>query len=249
MKISTCNDTHLAFGDLNLNNDENAEVLCLNGDICEMVNLEKYLPFFEDVCSKWNHVLYVLGNHEFYDTSIQVGSALASAIPIPNLHVLDNDVKVIGDVTFLGSTLWTDMNKNDFLTKRECHNRMNDYRFIKYNDKKLTPDDTIAMHEESIEFLNKSLKEVTTDKVVVMTHHAPHHKSIDPMYHGSLINYAFYSDLENLILDNNISIWLHGHCHNFSEYYIGETRVINNPRGYFKHEKVANNFDLLNVYV
>lgn len=249
MKISSGSDLHLAFGNLTLNNDDNAEVLCLNGDICELVDIEKYLPFFKDVCSKWNHVLYVLGNHEFYGTSIQAGLAIASAIPIPNLHVLDNDIKVIGDVTFLGCTLWTDFNKNDFGAKRECHKRMNDFRFIKYNDKKLTPDDTIDMHEESVEFLKKSLKEVTTDKVVVMTHHAPHYQAIETTYHGSLINHAFYSDLENLILGNKISVWFHGHCHNPVDYYIKNTRIINNPRGYLNREKIADNFRLLTIEI
>lgn len=247
MKISTCNDLHLFFGEITLNNDENSDVLCLNGDICELVDLEKYLHFFQDVCSKWKHVIYVLGNHEFYGTSIQKGSALASAIQTSNLYVLDNDIKVIDDVKFLGCTLWTDMNKNDFGTKRECYRYMNDFRCIKYNDKKLTPDDTIDMHEESVAFLKKALKEVTTDKVVVTTHHAPHYKSIYPMYHGSLINHAYYSDLENLILDNKIDIWFHGHCHNHVDYYVGATRIINNPRGYAKREKIADDFKLLTI--
>jgi Icc-related predicted phosphoesterase len=245
MKICSGNDLHLSFGELTLNNDDNAEVLCLNGDICELVHIEKYIPFFEDVCSKWKHVIYVLGNHEFYDTSIQKGYAIASSIPIPNLYVLNNEVKVIEDVTFLGCTLWTDMNKNHSVAKSVAHKNMNDFRYIKYNDKRLTPEDTIVMHDESVAFLKKSLKEVTTNKVVVTTHHAPHYKSIDPMYHGSLINYAFYSDLENLILDNKIDFWLHGHCHSYADYYINNTRIINNPRGYFKREKISDNFNLL----
>lgn len=249
MKISTCNDLHLYFGDLVLTNDDDAEVLCLNGDICELVHIEKYLTFFKDVCSKWKHVIYILGNHEFYETSIQDGIIIATSIPIPNLYVLNNDVKVIEDVTFLGCTLWTDMNKNNFGVKKEAHKNMNDFRYIKYNDKKLTPDDTIDMHEQSVEFLKKSLKEVTSEKVVVMTHHAPHYKSIHPMYHGSLINYAFYSDLENIILDNKIDIIFHGHCHHPVDYYVGETRIINNPRGYLNHERIANDFKLITVEI
>lgn len=249
MKISSGGDLHLFFGEITLNNDENSEVLCLNGDVCELIHLKSYLPFFKDVCSKWNHVMYVLGNHEFYGTSIQKGLEIANSIDIPNLYVLNNNVKVIDDVTFLGCTLWTDMNKNDFYSKRVCHKGMNDFRWIDNHKKRLTPDCTIDMHNESIAFLQKSLKEVNTNKVVVTTHHAPHYKSIDPIYHGSLINYAYYSDLENLILDNKIDIWLHGHCHNHVDYYIENTRIINNPRGYLHRERIADNFKLFTISI
>ncbi len=34
MKIALASDIHLEFGDLDLTNDENAEVLILSGDIC-----------------------------------------------------------------------------------------------------------------------------------------------------------------------------------------------------------------------
>lgn len=27
-------------------------------------------------------------------------------------------------------------------------------------------------------------------------------------------------------------IWIHGHSHSSKDYYIGKTRIINNPRGY-----------------
>jgi predicted phosphodiesterase len=34
MKIAICSDIHLEFGDINLQNTENADVLILGGDIC-----------------------------------------------------------------------------------------------------------------------------------------------------------------------------------------------------------------------
>ena len=34
MKIALASDIHLEFGDINLKNDENAELLILSGDIC-----------------------------------------------------------------------------------------------------------------------------------------------------------------------------------------------------------------------
>jgi len=39
MKIAICSDVHLEFGQLELENTQNAEVLVLSGDICTAVDL------------------------------------------------------------------------------------------------------------------------------------------------------------------------------------------------------------------
>jgi len=49
---------------------------------------------------------------------------------------------------------------------------------------------------------------------------------------GDAINPAFASDLENLILEFQPELWIHGHIHTACDYTIGKTRVICNPRGY-----------------
>jgi hypothetical protein len=46
------------------------------------------------------------------------------------LYVLDKEIKTIGDVTFIGGTLWTDMNNCDSLTLYHVRGMMNDYRTI-----------------------------------------------------------------------------------------------------------------------
>jgi hypothetical protein len=69
--------------------------------------------------------------------------------------------------------------------------------------------------------------------------------SIDPTYKDDHhMNGAYYSDLSELILDNpQIKTWVHGHMHNQSDYMIGDTRVVTNPRGYMGYETIANTFD------
>jgi Icc-related predicted phosphoesterase len=42
--------------------------------------------------------------------------------------------------------------------------------------------------------------------------------------------------LESLVLASNALLWVHGHIHSQSDYHIGETRVIANPRGYPREE-------------
>jgi Icc-related predicted phosphoesterase len=83
-------------------------------------------------------------------------------------------------------------------------------------------------------------------KFVVVTHHAPTTLSIGAMYkHDTLMNGAFASDLTDFILDRpQIKLWTHGHMHNVSDYMIGDTRVVCNPRGYIGHEQRALSFEL-----
>jgi len=41
MKIAICSDLHLEFGDINLQNTDNADVLILGGDICVASDIGK----------------------------------------------------------------------------------------------------------------------------------------------------------------------------------------------------------------
>ena len=77
MKIALASDLHLEFGDIILKNTENADVLILAGDICVINHFrfgnhysERYFNFFKRVSEEFPHVIYILGNHEFYDYDI-----------------------------------------------------------------------------------------------------------------------------------------------------------------------------------
>ena len=66
-------------------------------------------------------MIYVLGNHEHYHgdfatTANRIRSMLESNM-LSNVYLLDREIKVIDDVTFIGGTLWTDMNNGDQLTQ------------------------------------------------------------------------------------------------------------------------------------
>jgi Icc-related predicted phosphoesterase len=83
-------------------------------------------------------------------------------------------------------------------------------------------------------------------RFVVVGHHAPSEQSVAEMYkHDTLMNGNFFSNLEQFILDRpQIELWTHGHMHNSSDYTIGTTRVVCNPRGYIGHEDRAVEFKL-----
>jgi 3',5'-cyclic AMP phosphodiesterase CpdA len=44
MKIAVCSDLHLEFGDINLQNTDNADVLILGGDICVAADIGRPDP-------------------------------------------------------------------------------------------------------------------------------------------------------------------------------------------------------------
>jgi hypothetical protein len=58
------------------------------------------------------------------------------------------------------------------------------------------------------------------------------------------MNGGYHSRLSDFILDHpNIKVWCHGHMHNFTDYMVGDTRVLANPRGYKGYEAIAETFD------
>lgn len=146
MKIAVCSDLHLEFGPISLQNDDNADVLVLSGDICvakdvrirddyglmgENKNNDIH-TFFQECCERFRHVIYIMGNHEHYhgDFATSLGSLRTHLGYLRNLYILDKEVKVIDDVVFVAGTLWTDMNKEDPITLNQIRGYMNDYRII-----------------------------------------------------------------------------------------------------------------------
>jgi Icc-related predicted phosphoesterase len=266
MKIALASDIHLEFGDLFLKNEENAEVLILSGDICT-AKVFKHKPkeralvldFFKRCSFQFPHVVYVMGNHEHYDFDIAktYDTLKCKLSEFPNVHLLEKETWEHNDFTFVGGTLWTDMNKNDPLTLWHVGQRMSDFRLIKNGNRGISGGGYASRWstEDSVEDHNKMLdyiKIATADyggepkKFVVVTHHAPTPLSIGECYKSEiLMNGAFQSDLIDFILDRpQIKLWTHGHMHNVSNYMIGETRVVCNPRGYVKYEQRAKDFKL-----
>lgn len=241
MKVSYCSDLHLEFQELLLKNDENSDVLILAGDICVIENewLSENL-FFEKISEEFRDIIYVLGNHEFYHGNI------SSAINIlreklskyDNIHILDDDFIEIGNARFLGSTFWTDLNKDNPVTKEVIRNRMNDMKVISDGVTKFNPDSWLIYHNFSKNFIFENL---THENNVVITHHAPSILSIheDNKYDFHM-NGGYRSDIENEIMNHDIKFWIHGHTHNNVDYNIENCRVLSNQRGYpmeslFKH--------------
>lgn len=271
MKLALASDLHLEFGDINLTNDEDADVLILGGDIMiaqdlhdhpEPINTlvklgsrqqsaQRYRAFLRRCSEAFPHVIYIAGNHEFYHGKFHASldDLYDECSKFPNVYFMENDLKVIDGVNFVGFTLWTDMNKFDPLTLNAVASMMNDYRIIREDSKgytKLRPAHTAARHRHSMEYIRNVVGSRHEEKFVVVGHMAPSFQSVHEKYKDDkVMNGAYASDLSEFILDNpQIKIWTHGHTHHNFDYMIGSTRIVCNPRGYIGYEAQADNFKL-----
>ena len=106
-------------------------------------------------------------------------------------------------------------------------------------------EDSMQDHEKMLDYI-RIITEDKTKKYVVVGHHAPSFLSVAEWYKSdTLMNGAFYSDLSEFIMDRpQIALWTHGHMHNRSDYMMGDTRVVCNPRGYINYEPSAKEFEL-----
>ena len=273
MRINIASDIHLEFGPIEIKNTEGADVLILSGDICvaadvlhkdNLNNKSRKIHDFFEMCSKeFKNVIYIVGNHEHYNGDFQ------RTIPhlkqflghLDNLHILDKEIVTIDDVTFIGGTLWTDMNKEDGITLYHMSSMMNDFIKVSngkiqngiqaeddkpyYRIKRLTPEDVVVDHKSMLEYIRIIVEGKQDQKFVVVGHHAPSKLSTKPKYQDDYImNGGYSSDLSEFILDHpQIKMWTHGHTHDTFDYMIGSTKVVCNPRGYIKYEQRADEFD------
>ena len=267
MRIQIVSDLHLEFSDINIQNTNNADVLILGGDICVAQDLhdhpepnntadqaviaagtglgrrqqsaQRYRDFFKRCSFQFPHVIYIAGNHEFYNGKFYAGIDYLreECAKYPNVYFLENDTKVIDDVTFVGATLWTDMNKGDPLTMHAIEGMMNDFRIIRNDFRNYAPmsaRDVADRHARTLAYFRSVLAEQHDRKFVVVGHHSPSFQSVHDLYKDQyLMNGGYHSDLSEFIMDHpQVRLWTHGHTHNPFDYVIGNTRVVCNPRGY-----------------
>ena len=306
MKIALASDIHLEFGPITLNNDENADVLVLAGDICVAAHFKEagptytkhlakeYRAFFDHVTKEFPQVIYILGNHESYSGDVaHTYNTLKYNLDYGNLHILEKETWTHQGHTFICGTLWTDMNQLDSLTMSYCQGAMNDFREVlnsnrmvvrnvpvyernplwtddgknggqyskdatgaminvgyksKEEPARWTPEDSALDHSKMLAYVDH----VTRDpgSYIVVGHHCPSELSVAPQYKGDLLNGAFRSKLDDFIEQRpQIKFWFHGHTHHNFNYWIGETRIVCNPRGYAGHESIADWFKLQYIEV
>jgi hypothetical protein len=259
----------LIYSDLHLENHpftppasavEKADVVILAGDIKEGSGLASARRLFPA-----KDIVYVAGNHEFYDGHWErVMARMRSQAQDLDIHFLERDEVTIGGVRFLGCTLWTDFHYFgqglEDVVKLECGRHMLDYHAI-WMDKEnqdlgngngngngnefgfaptrlITPDDTQKRHQQSRMWLEGALAQGDPATTVVITHHLPHQRCVADRYKLHHTSAAYASRLPAALI-RRCGLWIHGHSHDSVNHRFGEssheTRVMSNPRGYRMH--------------
>lgn len=213
------------------------DMVVVAGDVCEGVDaafgfLRRHIPLPTPI-------VFVAGNHEFYGRDIDAELALARAIaPRYAITFLENALGIVGGVRFIGATLWTDY---DFYGEdlrgaavETARVGLNDHVAIRCEGGTpcFMPWHARQRHGASRAFIESALSASFDGPTVVITHHAPHERSVHPRYRSSLLTAAFVSDLSELMHRHAPALWVHGHTHASFDYRVGRTRVVCNPAGY-----------------
>lgn len=233
-------DLHLEFGkfEYTKKTEDKDTILLLAGDIKTGTNSEN---FIREVCQKFKYVVMVAGNHEFYGHEYYLVLENWKKIEdeISNFHFLNNEVRYFDGIRILGGTMWTSFANKNQVIMDYCGHRMNDYSSIKIMDngnlEYFSPDYAAKLHSDFVLFLLNELNKPYSGSTVVMTHHSPgDFLKLERTYYpkNDRTNYAYYAGLNSIIEQNNIELWVHGHCHISYDYFIGNCNVLCNPRGY-----------------
>ena len=256
MRLYVTSDLHTEFGDLDLENTGDVDVVILSGDILVARDLDRpdergdrVHGFLRRCHERFPHVIMIMGNHEHYhgDFARSADTIREAVRDYDNFHFLEKQSITIGDYLFIGGTLWTDFNGEDPLTLWHARQVMHDFQGVANSHTggrgKFLPEHALEDHHVMRNYISEVIADRRTqgehsDRVIVVGHHSPSRQSTHPRYQSDYqTNGCYSSNMDEFILDHpEICLWTHGHTHEDFDYMIGTTRVVCNPRGYIGYE-------------
>ncbi|MCU7958479.1 MAG: metallophosphoesterase [gamma proteobacterium symbiont of Bathyaustriella thionipta] len=192
-------------------------------------------------------IVYVAGNHEYYQGEYHKVKAALEQAASTNVRVLNPGEWIWQGVRFLGCTLWTDYCADaetpQPLAREYAQSHINDHKRIRFKKAgrygRFSPTDALWLHLKELSWLQARLAEPFSGKTVVITHHGPHPLCQHPDYAVSPVSAAYWSNLEDLITNADIDLWIFGHSHHCLDAQVQGTRLIANQRGYMGMQEVA----------
>ncbi|KAH9845881.1 ser thr protein phosphatase [Teratosphaeria destructans] len=218
-KFQFMSDLHLertAYAAFNI--PSKAPYLILAGDIGRFADRTHLFAFLEEQCQKFERVLYVPGNHEFYGTSRPEGLRAAGEIEtrlegrLTVMHRTRMDFATEnGNVVVLGCTMHSHI-PDDTQGLTSDFARISDWTVADHN----------AEHLRDVCWLEDSLNEIHSSdpdaRVIIATHYAPEFKRTNhPRLRDSKVKYCFSSHTLEAAQSwkgiGQVSHWIFGHTH------------------------------------
>lgn len=205
-----------------------ADVLILAGDISVgRTNLVDTLKFFAD---KYEQVIYVPGNHEYYSAASYGHFRNLPKVP-NNVHSLDVGTLLLGKYVFIGATLWSDLHSKDPNLYNLVQRQIPDFRRMPDN----TPEQFVQRHQLERDYIMRQHDEYENSEKIIITHFLPSPMCIsDRWKSGYPMNYYFAAhDMDHFVTDlKNTPLWVFGHTHDPIDLKINSTRFVCSPYGY-----------------
>lgn len=216
------------------------DVLIIAGDTSHY-NLQSVQAFkyFSNFCE----VLFVTGNHEFYNVSKNMKSKYTKTYdrfnelkeltkPLENIHMLDGTIKIINDVKFGGAMGWYDGSYTRKLNDSPYAEDIMSLWYRTMNDSRLVPELSNFYNIFNIEIIK--IKDILSQEPDIMvSHFCPISESLS--FEGSFKNdpvsgfYAFDCPAQGLKMPPK---WIYGHMHTPLEFEFYGSKYYRNPMGY-----------------
>jgi predicted phosphodiesterase len=212
-----------------------SDLIVLAGDIGKKI---KAMEYAIDVMKKHGKpLIFVPGNHEYYGTDFTIlnDKFAELAAQYEQLHYLNRDELIIGDVRFLGTTLWTNYFHEDGVVERQKNqmildDMLNDHRVIRIDGERFGTTQAYNENQKCERWLRGKLDEKFDGKTVVISHHAPSTACNHREFGMNQASPGFVSNYHSLLKKANF--WLYGHTHSNEDMTICGCRVISNQTGY-----------------
>lgn len=252
MKLKILSDLHIGIDNLQNTSalrEDDEDLIIAAGDIDERCPIEWLRYKFPT-----KPIIFVPGNHEYYS-----GLAMATqdqgfedTAALLGVHALNNKSVTIDGVKFIGTTLWTNFGLYGEHNREKCMQLAEkwivDFVRIRLDPvTRFTTESARALYERSAGFLIDELIKSDPTKTVVVTHFAPHERSVAPRFKNDYLTPYFVNNMGALM--GKMKLWVHGHTHTSFDYEVGDssghpllpkTRVVANPSGYRGETKTFN---------
>jgi hypothetical protein len=144
------------------------------------------------------------------------------------------------NITFIGTTLWSHI---DEAIHDEIRAKKGEYRYI-YNAENtlVQPRDITAFHAFQKALLRKAI-ESATGRLIIITHHMPTERLLEPEYRQEAWR-SCYASLDEDLFSKRIHTWICGHGHRSTTLHHKKMILRMNARGYNKPSELNRTADI-----